>query len=305
MITLGFFAYPALGTVLVFLALSERGAFVQLRLGRLTLDLTQPQVMGVLNRTPDSFSDGGVFLDLDMALRHAQQMVREGAAIIDIGGESTRPGAQPVSIAQELERVIPVIERLVGQVDVPISIDTSKPEVMRAAVAAGAAMINDVYALRQPGALEAARACGVPVCLMHMQGEPRTMQQHPYYQDLIAEIKQFLQERVRSCEAAGISRERLLIDPGFGFGKTLEHNLELLRRLREFAALGFPLLFGLSRKSSIGSLLGGAPPGERLHGSVAAAVIAVMNGANLVRTHDVKPTVEALKIAAAVRDRGW
>jgi dihydropteroate synthase len=278
---------------------------VQLRLGQHTLDLTQPRVMGVLNRTPDSFSDGGVFVDFDTALRHAQQMVREGAAIVDIGGESTRPGAQSVSVDQELERVIPIIERLVRQIDAPISIDTSKPEVMRAAVAAGAAMINDVYALRQPGALEAARDCGVPACLMHMQGEPRTMQQHPHYQDVISEVKQFLQERVRTCEAAGISCERLLIDPGFGFGKTLEHNLELLRRLREFAVLELPLLVGLSRKSSIGTLLGGAPPGERLYGSVAAAVIAVMNGANIVRSHDVKPTVEALKIAAAARDRGW
>ena len=278
---------------------------MQLRLGQHTLDLTQPRVMGVLNRTPDSFSDGGVFVDFDAALRHAQQMVREGAAIVDIGGESTRPGAQSVSIDQELERVIPIIERLARQIDAPISIDTSKPEVMRAAVAAGAAMINDVYALRQPGALEAARDCGVPVCLMHMQGEPRTMQQHPHYANVVAEVKQFLLERVHACEAIGIPRERLLIDPGFGFGKTLEHNLELLRRLREFAVLELPLLVGLSRKSSIGTLLGGAPPGERLYGSVAAAVIAVMNGANIVRSHDVKPTVEALKIAAAARDRGW
>ena len=278
---------------------------MQLRLGRHTLDLTRPQVMGVLNRTPDSFSDGGEFIDFDAALRHAQQMVLDGAAIVDIGGESTRPGAQSVSIDQELERVIPIIEHLVRQINAPISIDTGKPEVMRAAVAAGAAMINDIYALRQPGALKAASDCGVPVCLMHMQGEPRTMQQHPHYENLVAEVIQFLQERVRTCEAAGISRERLLIDPGFGFGKTLEHNLVLLRQLREISVLGFPLLVGLSRKSSIGSLLGGAPPGERLYGSVAAAVIAVMNGANIVRTHDVKPTVEALKVVTAVHGGGW
>lgn len=273
---------------------------MQLHFGKCTLDLSIPKVMGVLNRTPDSFSDGGAFTDFDTALRYAEQMAREGAAIIDIGGESTRPGAQAVSVEQELERVAPFIEHLAGKVDIPISIDTSKPEVMRAAVAAGAGMINDVYALRQPGALDTAAQLGVPVVLMHMQGEPRTMQQHPQYEDVVAEVKQFLLERVRACEAAGISRKHILLDPGFGFGKTLEHNLELLRKLRELTTPGLPVVVGLSRKSSIGTLLGGLPSDQRLQGSVAAAVIAALNGASVVRAHDVKPTVEALKVVAAV-----
>ncbi|MGH8279551.1 MAG: dihydropteroate synthase [Gammaproteobacteria bacterium] len=276
---------------------------MQLQLGTEHLDLTQPRVMGVLNRTPDSFSDGGAFLDLDTALRHALAMRRAGAAIIDIGGESTRPGAQAVSAAEELDRVIPLIERLVAEAEVPISIDTSKPAVMRAAVAAGARMINDVYALRQPGALEAARTCGVPVCLMHMQGEPRDMQHHPQYRDVVAEVRQFLEERVAVCAAAGIDRGRLLVDPGFGFGKTLEHNLALLRGLGALTELGLPVVAGLSRKSSIGKLLGGAPADQRLYGSLAAAVVAVLNGAALIRTHDVQPTVDALKVAAAVCTR--
>lgn len=273
---------------------------MQLQFGKRALDLSLPKVMGVLNRTPDSFSDGGAFIDFDSALRHAEQMAREGAAIIDIGGESTRPGAQAVSVEQELERVIPLIERLAPEIDIPISVDTSKPEVMRAAVAVGAGMINDIYALRQPVALEAACDCDVPMVLMHMQGEPRTMQKSPHYDNVVAEVKQFLEERVRVCEAAGIPHTNILIDPGFGFGKTLEHNLELLRRLRELTTLGLPVVVGLSRKSSIGTLLGGLPADQRLHGSVAAAVVAVMNGANIVRAHDVKPTVEVLKVAAAV-----
>ncbi|MGH8378253.1 MAG: dihydropteroate synthase, partial [Gammaproteobacteria bacterium] len=257
-----------------------------------------------LNRTPDSFSDGGLFTDFDAALRQAVKMTEEGADILDIGGESTRPGAQTVSAEQEMERVIPLIERLAHETDVPISIDTSKPEVMREAVRAGAAMINDVYALRLPGAVEAARECKVPVCLMHMQGEPRSMQKNPHYKNVVAEVKQFLEERIRVCEAAGIPHTSLLIDPGFGFGKTLEHNLELLRHLRKFTSLGQAVLVGLSRKSSIGALLGGVPSDQRLQGSVAAAVVAVLRGAHIVRTHDVKPTVEALKIAAAVREPG-
>lgn len=256
--------------------------------------------MGVLNRTPDSFSDGGAFTDFDAALRHAEQMAKDDAAIIDIGGESTRPGAQAVSVEEEMERVVPLIDRLAREIDIPISVDTSKPEVMRAAVAAGASMINDVYALRQPGALETAAQLGVPVVLMHMQGEPRSMQQHPHYENVVAEVKDFLFERVRACKAAGIPHTNILIDPGFGFGKTLKHNLELLRRLQELKTLGLPVTVGLSRKSSIGTLLGGVPASERLHGSVAAAVVAVMNGANVVRAHDVKATVEALKVAAAV-----
>lgn len=272
-----------------------------IEMGKYRLDLSQPRVMGVLNCTPDSFSDGGVFTDINAALRHAEQMAQEGAAIIDIGGESTRPGAQAVSVEQELERVVPLIERLVQAIDIPISIDTSKPEVMRAAVAAGASMINDVYALRQPGALEAAAQLDVPVVLMHMQGEPRTMQTNPHYDNVLLEVKQFLEERAHTCEAFGITRAHLLIDPGFGFGKTLGHNLDLLRKLRELTLLGMPVVVGLSRKSSIGILLGGAPTSGRLHGSVAAAVIAALNGAALIRAHDVKPTVEALKVVTAVR----
>ena len=277
---------------------------MQLQLGKHALDLSQPKVMGVLNRTPDSFSDAGIFTELDAALRQALRMYEEGAAIIDIGGESTRPGSVAVTGQQEIERVIPLIERLVSESDVPVSIDTSKPEVMRAAVEAGAVMINDVYALRLPGALQAARDCAVPVCLMHMQGEPRSMQRHPKYMDVVSEVKKFLEERVRVCESAGIPRKRILIDPGFGFGKTLIHNLDLLRHLDEFTSLGLPLLMGLSRKSMIGTLLGGVPVTQRMHGSVAAAVIAVLHGARIVRTHDVRPTVDALKITSVVYQLG-
>jgi dihydropteroate synthase len=277
---------------------------VQLQLGKNTLDLSQPQVMGVLNRTPDSFSDGGTFTDLDAALRQALRMREEGATIIDIGGESTRPGSVAVSGQQELERVIPLIERLVSESDVPISIDTSKPDVMCAAVDAGAVMINDVYSLRLPGALQAARDCAVPVCLMHMKGEPRSMQRHPEYGDVVSEVKQFLEERVQVCELNGIPREYLLIDPGFGFGKTLDHNMTLLRELDEFTSLRLPVLVGLSRKSMLGKLLNNARVTERMHGGVAAAVFAVLHGACIVRTHDVKPTVDAFKIINAVREHG-
>lgn len=274
---------------------------MQLQLGKQVLDLSQPKVMGVLNRTPDSFSDGGAYTDFDAALRQAHLMVGEGAAILDIGGESTRPGAKAVGAQQELERVIPLIERLAHETDVPLSIDTSKPEVMREAVRAGAIMVNDVYALRLPGALEAVRDCAMTVCLMHMQGEPRSMQHNPHYENVVTEVKQFLQDRIQVCEAGGIPAARIVVDPGFGFGKTLEHNLVLLRELREFGSLGRPLLIGLSRKSSIGTLSGNLPPNQRLHGSVAAAVIAVLNGAQIIRAHDVGPTVQALKVAAAVR----
>jgi dihydropteroate synthase len=271
-----------------------------LRCGHHTLDLTRARVMGILNVTPDSFSDGGDFATREAALRHARQMVADGADLIDVGGESTRPGAPPVSVAEELDRVIPVIEALAGELAVPVSVDTSKPEVMRAAVAAGAGLINDVAALRRPGALAAAAALRVPVCLMHMQGEPGTMQQDPTYGDVVAEVAAFLAGRLAACEAAGIPRERLLVDPGFGFGKTLAHNLALLRGLPRLASLGVPVLAGLSRKSMIGALLGGVPVGERLHGSVAAAVLAVERGAAIVRVHDVGPTVQALRIVAAV-----
>jgi len=274
-----------------------------LHFGAYTLDLARPRVMGILNVTPDSFSDGGRFLDREAALRQGRALVAEGADILDVGGESTRPGAATVSVQEELDRVIPVIEALAGELPVPLSIDTSKPEVIEAAVAAGASLINDVAALRRPGALAAAGEAGVPVCLMHMQGEPGTMQQQPTYRDVVAEVRDFLAGRVAACEAAGIPRDRLLVDPGFGFGKTLAHNLALLRDLPTLHGLGVPVLVGLSRKSMIGALLDGAPVGERLYGSLAAAVLAVERGAAIVRVHDVAPTVQALRIVAAVRDR--
>lgn len=267
--------------------------------GRL-LDLSAPRVMGILNVTPDSFSDGGRYLRPPAALERARAMVEEGADLIDIGGESTRPGAVAVGEQEELERVVPLVEALAAELPVPISVDTSKPAVMRAAVDAGAGMINDVYALRLPGAVETVAALDVPVCLMHLLGEPRTMQQSPHYADVIAEVGAFLRQRVAACEAAGIARERLLLDPGFGFGKTLAHNLTLLRRLAELRAPGLPLLVGLSRKSMVGALLD-APVAERLHGSVAAAVIAAWQGAAIVRVHDVKATAEAMRIVAAAQ----
>jgi len=256
--------------------------------------------MGVVNVTPDSFSDGGDFFSVGAAVERALAMQAEGAAIIDIGGESTRPGAAPVSAEDEIRRVVPVIEALQARLTVPISIDTQKPEVMRAAVAAGAGFINDVNALRAPGALEAAVGCEVPVCLMHMQGEPRTMQADPHYDDVVGEVSGFLQQRAAACEQAGIAREHILLDPGFGFGKTLQHNLQLLARLETISALGFPLLVGLSRKSMIGKLLG-LDVGERLAASIALAVLAVERGAALVRAHDVAPTWQALQMQVALR----
>jgi dihydropteroate synthase len=255
--------------------------------------------MGILNVTPDSFSDGGKFVRREQALAQARRMVEEGAAIIDIGGESTRPGAAEVPLDEELERVIPLLEALRSELEVPLSVDTSKPQVMLAAAAAGAGMINDVAALRRDGALTAAAQSGLPVCLMHMQGEPRTMQSTPHYDDVVGEVQTFLRERMAACAAAGIPRERLLLDPGFGFGKTLAHNLSLLKHLSAFHRLGAPLLVGMSRKSMIGQLLD-APLEARLHGSVAAATIAALQGAQIIRVHDVRATVEALKIVAAV-----
>jgi len=263
------------------------------------LDLSQPKVMGILNITPDSFSDGGDFLSFDLAMKQAQRMVEEGVAIIDVGGESTRPGAQSVTEAEELDRVIPVIEGIAKNLAVPISIDTSKPNVMKAAVAAGAGMINDVQALRVSGAIEAVADLKVPVCLMHMQGKPRTMQEKPCYGDVLSEVKSFLSQRVNCCIAAGIPREQLLIDPGFGFGKSLDHNLVLLRGLQEFSGLGLPVLVGVSRKSMIGELLD-EPADRRMFGGLAAAVLAAERGARLIRTHDVKPTVDALAVTAAI-----
>jgi dihydropteroate synthase len=273
-----------------------------LHCGSQILDLSRPLVMGVLNVTPDSFSDGGRFLALEAAVERGLRIVEEGAAIIDVGGESTRPGAEPVGVDEELRRVLPVIERLRAATDAVISVDTSKPEVMRLAAQAGAGLINDIRALREPGALEAAVASGCAVCLMHMQGEPRTMQHAPTYGDVVKEVKAFLTERAQSARAAGLAAGRIVLDPGFGFGKTLAHNLELLRRLRELAG-EYPVLAGLSRKSMIGTLTG-RPEGERLHGSVALAVIAASNGARIVRVHDVAATVDALKIVAAVEAGG-
>jgi dihydropteroate synthase len=265
------------------------------------LDLGSPQVMGILNLTPDSFSDGGRFVDSDVALKHALLMVEQGAGIVDVGGESTRPGAQLVSLDEELVRVIPVIERLAQVIPVPISVDTSKPQVMREAVAAGAGMINDIMALQEPGALEAAAEAAVPVCLMHMQGKPRTMQQTPRYGNVVEEVKVFLRQRLDAGEAAGIPRDNMIIDPGFGFGKTFEHNLALLKGLQALHELAAPLLVGISRKSMIGSIIGGKPVNERLIGSVAAAVVAAMQGAAIIRVHDVGETVDALKVVSAVK----
>ncbi len=263
------------------------------------LDLSVPVVMGILNVTPDSFSDGGRYIDLDTATAAARRMAEDGAAIIDIGGESTRPGAEPVSAQEEMDRVLPVIEALREQLELPLSIDTSKPEVMTEAVRAGAGMINDVNALRAPGAVEAASALSVPVCLMHMQGEPRTMQQAPRYTDVVAEVKAFLRQRIRQCEAAGIPRQHILVDPGFGFGKTLEHNLALLRGLSGFCDLGAGVLVGLSRKSMLG-MLTGREAHERLAASIAAAVLAVERGAVVVRVHDVAETADALAVVNAL-----
>jgi dihydropteroate synthase len=267
------------------------------------IDLARPQVMGILNVTPDSFSDGGRFADPSAACAHARAMVEAGADLIDVGGESTRPGADPVSLQEELERVIPVITALAGSLPVPLSVDTSKPQVMRAAVAAGAGLINDVCALRNPEALAAAVQLGVPVCLMHMAGEPRSMQAAPSYTDVVAEVYRFLAGRIDQCVRAGLPRERLIIDPGFGFGKKLDHNLSLLAQLEVFTDLGVPILVGLSRKSMIGALTG-RPPGERLAASLAAAVLALERGAAILRVHDVAETRDAVAVWDAVRARG-
>jgi dihydropteroate synthase len=277
----------------------ESTASPVLRLGPRSIPLERVALMGVLNITPDSFSDGGRYVRPAAALAHAAEMVEQGAAIIDVGGESTRPGAQPVSADEEIDRVLPVIEALAKEVDVAISIDTTKPEVMRAAVAAGAVLINDVLALRAPGALEAAAALDVGICLMHMQGEPRTMQANPRYDDVVREVGAFLRGRVEAALAAGIARERLLIDPGFGFGKTLEHNLALLRGLGSFSDLGVPILAGLSRKSMIAKVLG-LPVEERLPASLALALVAVQNGARILRVHDVAATRDAVRMWEAV-----
>ena len=259
--------------------------------------------MGILNVTPDSFSDGGQFITPQLALRQAAAMAEDGAAIIDVGGESTRPGAKGVSEQEELDRVLPVIQSVRAVTDVPISVDTSKPSVMREAVAAGASMINDVAALQAEGALAAAAKLGVPVCLMHMRGKPRTMQDAPTYVDVVAEVAKFLENRVDDCAAAGIDPGLIIVDPGFGFGKTHDHNVELLANLRQLRARGRPLLAGLSRKSTLGALTGRAT-GELMVASVAAAVIAVLNGADIIRAHDVRATIDAIKVAQAVMEAG-
>lgn len=264
-----------------------------------TLTLDRPRVMGVLNTTPDSFYDGGSWVNADDAVRHALDMVAAGADLIDIGGESTRPGAGPVPVQEELERVIPLIERLSKETDIPISIDTSKPRVMREAVRAGARMINDVCALRSTGAIDAAVELGVPVCLMHMLGRPRDMQKAPAYTDVVAEVSSFLLSRVEACLSAGLPANLIVLDPGFGFGKDLRHNVDLFRSIPRLCSLGFPLLVGVSRKSMLGSITG-KPVGELMPSSVAAAVLAAQHGASILRVHDVAETVDALKIAAAL-----
>ncbi|WP_413727182.1 dihydropteroate synthase [Sodalis sp. RH19] len=271
---------------------------MQLQLGQRVLDLGSPQVMGILNVTPDSFSDGGKYRRLDAALAHAQAMVAAGATLIDIGGESTRPGAAPVSDQEEADRVLPVVSALAQRLDVAISVDTSRALVMRESAAAGAHLINDIRALRDPGALEVARDSGLPVCLMHMQGEPRSMQQAPHYDDVLAEVDRFFAGRIADCVAAGIPKNKLLLDPGFGFGKDLAHNYRLLARVGDYHHFGLPLLVGMSRKSMIGQLTQ-APAEQRVIGSVACAVIAAMQGAQIIRVHDVKATVEAMQIVTA------
>jgi dihydropteroate synthase len=266
--------------------------------GKFQFDLSCPIVMGIVNVTPDSFSDGGRYTSTAAAIAHAHQLIQDGADILDIGGESTRPGAASVSEQQELERVLPVIEGLRG-ISIPISIDTYKPEVMRAALAAGASMVNDVNALQSEGALEVVAQSAAAVCLMHKQGDPQNMQQQPHYQDVIAEVSSFLRERIATAESVGIARERIVADPGFGFGKTLAHNLDLLRGLEAFRALGVPVLAGLSRKSMLGAITG-RDVGDRVAASVVAALLAVQRGAAIVRVHDVRETVDALKIWNAV-----
>lgn len=271
-----------------------------LRAGAVRIALDAPLVMGIVNVTPDSFSDGGRYAAVDLAVEQARRLIAEGAGIIDIGGESTRPGAPAVPPEVERERVLPVLRRLVRETSVPLSVDTSEPGLMIEAVDAGACLINDVRGLRRPGALAAAARSGAAVCVMHMQGEPSTMQVDPRYEDVVHEISGYLASRIADCMALGMAPDRLVIDPGFGFGKTLEHHLAMMARLEVFSRLGCPLLVGLSRKSMLG-LLTGRPVSERLYAGVAAAAIAVSRGADIVRAHDVAPTVDAIRIGAAMR----
>ncbi|WP_128178589.1 dihydropteroate synthase [[Pantoea] beijingensis] len=264
------------------------------------LDLSHPHVMGILNVTPDSFSDGGTHNTLVQALTHANEMINAGATIVDVGGESTRPGAEYVSVQEELDRVLPVIEAIAQRFEVWISVDTSKPDVIRESAKVGAHIINDVRSLQEPGALAAAAETGLPVCLTHMQGEPRTMQQAPHYRNLLQEVDDFFALHIARCTAAGMKKEQLLLDPGFGFGKNLTHNYQLLAHLADYHHFGLPLLVGMSRKSMIGQLLN-VGPSQRLTGSIACAVIAAMQGAHIVRVHDVKETVEAMRVVEATR----
>ena len=272
---------------------------MHLNLGHRLLDLDAPVVMGIVNVTPDSFSDGGDYLQADVAIERGQQMIEEGAAIVDVGGESTRPGAEPVAADEQLERILPVIEALARDPDAIISVDTSDPAVIRAATDAGASLVNDVFALRQPGALDAMASTDAAVCLMHMQGSPATMQEDPVYVDVVGEVAGFLEQRARACLEAGIGQDRLAIDPGFGFGKTDTHNLTLLGGLGRLADLGYPLLVGLSRKGTLGRLTG-RPASDRGAAGLAAAIMAVERGARIVRTHDVAATVDALTIVRSI-----
>jgi len=279
--------------------MSVAPTFDRLPCGSRFLDLSRPQVMGILNVTPDSFSDGGRYGQRDAALRHAEAMLKAGATLIDVGGESTRPGARAVSPVEELERVAPVVEAIARELDVIISVDTSTPAVIRETARLGAGLINDVRSLQRDGALDAAADSGLPVCLMHMRGEPTTMQQNPQYPDVVAEVRAFLLERLAACSAAGIGAERVILDPGFGFAKTLEHNLSLFKHLHALHAMGRPLLVGVSRKSMIGKVLG-HEVGERLYGSLALAALALSKGAHILRVHDVAQTVDVVRMIAAV-----
>lgn len=285
-----------------FVVFTESRFLMFLQCGPFKLSLERPLVMGVVNVTPDSFSDGGLYASAQQAVAHAQRLVEEGADILDIGGESTRPGSAPVALDEERQRVLPVLEALAG-CGVPLSVDTRKPEFMLEAIAAGAAMINDVTALTAPDALTAVAKSPVAVCLMHMQGDPGTMQESPSYQDVVREVRDYLAQRVAAAEQAGIARDRIVVDPGFGFGKTVEHNLALLRSLAEFRSLGVALLAGLSRKAMLGTLIGRRPQ-ERVHSSIAAALLAVQNGAQIVRVHDVAATRDALAVWQAVTGNG-
>lgn len=267
------------------------------------LDMARSQVMGILNVTPDSFSDGGQYNTVDMAVQRARQMVTDGAAFVDVGGESTRPGAAPVSEQEELDRVCPVVEAIARDVDAVISVDTSTPSVMREAARLGAGLINDVRALERDGAVAAATDTGLPVCLMHMKGAPGTMQANPEYRHVVRDVATYLMDRVRVCESAGIPAENILLDPGFGFGKTLEHNLQLLAALEQLKVLGYPLLVGMSRKTMLGHITG-REVGERLPASLAAATIAALKGASVIRVHDVRETVDAVKVVEAMRAQG-